>query len=33
MVVVVKDEIIVSDYVQLNSADSERISRVRDIEV
>ena len=32
MVVVVKDEIIVSDYVQLNSADSERISRVRDIE-
>ena len=33
MVVVVTDEIIVSDYVQMNCADSERPSRVCDIEV
>ena len=32
MVVVVTDEIIVSDYVQMNCADSERPSRVCDIE-
>ena len=32
MEVVVKDEIVVGDYVLLNCADSERILRVRDIE-